>query len=127
MACPCNIKSQKPHLHKLGGDTRHHHWRYLSAISKWNEIMSSYLVTFNFSWWLLMPPPSLTRHPDISLVRVKVLIDLLFKPIIKMEIKTYLSTLMHHLLLQRHKIKFFLLDRDLTWHFINFIFFSWHG
>ena len=32
----------------LGSGTRYHHWRYLSAISKWFEIMSSYLVTFNF-------------------------------------------------------------------------------
>ena len=35
-------------LIRLGGGIRHHHWRYLSTISKRFEIMSSYLKTFNF-------------------------------------------------------------------------------
>ena len=35
-------------LIRLGGGTRSHHLRYLFTISKWFEIMSSLLVTFNF-------------------------------------------------------------------------------
>ena len=43
-----NLDTVSLTLIRLGCGTRSHHWRYLFTISKWFEIMSSLLVTFNF-------------------------------------------------------------------------------